>query len=85
VRVMELNARTTMSHYALAAKRRLEDPSSVSPSRIRRFAVVRLSELAELRGGGETVVCLTDPETAHSFVAVVVLETEASISLAELH
>jgi len=43
-----------------------------------------VSELAALRGGGETVVCLTDPETAHSFVAVVVLETEAAISSAEL-
>jgi len=41
VRVMELNARTTMSHYALAAKRRLTDPAGRSAAR--RFAVVRVS------------------------------------------
>jgi hypothetical protein len=66
-RVMELNARTTMSHYALAARRRLA-PSS--PTRApRRFVVVRLSELGTL--GGD-VVCLTDPKTATAFVACVV-------------
>ena len=53
VRVMELNARTTMSHYALAAKARL--PRAVS------FEVLRRSELAER---GPNVVELTDGEAS---------------------
>ena len=58
VRVLELNARTTMSHYALAAKRRV--PNAV------RFDVLRVSEAASR----SDLVCLTDPETATMFVAV---------------
>ena len=82
--VMELNARTTMSHYAMAAKRRLP--------RAERFEIIRLSELkalqetetaqaeAEAEGAGAgaagsgaaaEIVCLTDPETASMFCAVV--------------
>jgi hypothetical protein len=84
--VMELNARTTMSHYAMAAKRRLP--------RAERFEIIRLSELkalqeteiaqaeaeAETEGAGAgaagsgaaaEIVCLTDPETASMFCAVV--------------
>ena len=82
---MELNARTTMSHYAMAAKRRLP--------RAERFEIIRLSELkalqeteteteaeaeAETEGAGAAgsgaaaeIVCLTDPETASMFCAVV--------------
>ena len=59
VRVLELNARTTMSHYALAAKRRMP--------RARRFDVVRVSELA----GQPDLVPLTDPVTAVAYCAVV--------------
>ena len=62
-RVMELNARTTMSHYALAAKRRLGGGDGREP---RRFVVARLAELGNL---GDDVVCLTDPKTATAFVA----------------
>ena len=51
-RIMELNARTTMSHIALAAKRRV--PSA------RHFGVVRVAEVAEIAARCE-VVFLTDP------------------------
>jgi hypothetical protein len=88
--VMELNARTTMSHYAMAAKRRLP--------RAERFEILRLSELKALQetetaeaaqaeaaetetegagagaagsGAAAEIVCLTDPETASMFCAVV--------------
>lgn len=59
VRPMEVNARTTMSHYALASERRV--PGA------RRFDVIRVSELA----GRPELLPLTDPETAESFCAVV--------------
>ena len=42
VHIMELNARTTMSHYGMAAKRRFGRSA-------RRFKVIQLAELAELR------------------------------------
>ena len=65
--VMEVNARTTMSHYAIAAKRRV--PRAVQ------FQILRLSELEALkkRDGGRAendVLCLTDPEVAVMFCAV---------------
>lgn len=62
VRILELNARTTLSHYALAAKRRVPHAT--------RFDVLRVSE-ARARSN---LVCLTDPETAHSFVAAVTVQ-----------
>jgi hypothetical protein len=72
VRVMELNARTTMSHYAIAAKRRV--PRAV------RFEVLRLSELEAIKGGTkggiDDVLCLTDPETASQFCAVLHLQPQ---------
>ena len=65
--VMEVNARTTMSHYAIAAKRRVP--------RAMRFEILRLSELEALkkRDGGHVendVLCLTDPKAAIMFCAV---------------
>lgn len=70
VRVMELNARTTMSHYAIAAKARV--PRAV------RFEVLRLSELEEIKqrasGDDGNILCLTDPETALMFCAVLHLQ-----------
>ena len=59
VRPMEVNARTTMTHYALASERRV--PGAM------RFDVVHVSELA----GRPELLPLTDPETAESFCAVV--------------
>ena len=69
VRVLELNARTTMSHYAQAAKSRLfcgSDDGRVA----QKFVVARLSEFAGL---GPDVVPLTDPETASMFVACILV------------
>ena len=57
-RVLELNARTTMSHFALAAKRRV--PSA------RHFSVVRASTLIE----SPHLLPLTDPQTALVWCAV---------------
>jgi hypothetical protein len=70
VKILELNARTTFSHYALAAQRRV--PRAV------RFEVLRVSEAAER----PNLVYLTDPQVASMFVAVVEVaaargETEA--------
>jgi len=59
VKILELNARTTFSHYALAAQRRV--PRAV------RFEVLRVSEAAER----PNLVYLTDPQVASMFVAVV--------------
>jgi hypothetical protein len=58
-KVLEVNGRTTMTHYALAAKRRVPDAIS--------FGVVRVSELV----GRTDLVPLTDPTVATSFCAVV--------------
>ena len=60
VRLMELNARTTMSHYALAAQRRA--PAA------RTFEVLHLAELATR--SREHLVFLTDPDAATMFCAV---------------
>jgi carbamoylphosphate synthase large subunit len=72
VRVMEVNARTTMSHYAIAAKRRV--------ARAVRFEVLRLSELEAIMGGTganrDDILCLTDPETASTFCAVLHLQSQ---------
>jgi hypothetical protein len=57
-RILELNARTTMSHFALAAKRRV--PSA------RRFSVVRTSTLLD----NPHLLPLTDPQTALAWCAV---------------
>ena len=59
VKILELNARTTFSHYALAAQRRV--PRAV------RFEVLRASEAAER----PNLVYLTDPRVSSMFVAVV--------------
>ena len=59
VKILELNARTTFSHYALAAQRRV--PRAV------RFEVLRVSEAAER----PNLVYLTDPRVSSMFVAVV--------------
>ena len=76
VRVMELNARTTMSHYAIAAKRRVP--------RAERFEVLRLSELESIKGGAESgidnVLCLTDPDAASTFCAVLHLRPQLARS-----
>ena len=67
VRPLELNARCTMTHYALAARRRV--PGA------RRFEVLRVSDLA---AGRSDLVPLTDPEApGASFCAVVVVSTRA--------
>ena len=58
MRLLELNARTTMTHYALEAKRRVP--------RATRFKVVRLAELQARPG----LLPLTDPESATAFCAV---------------
>ena len=58
VRLLEVNARTTMSHYALAARRRV--PGAI------RFAVVPLSEAIARPG----LVLLTDAASATRFCAV---------------
>ena len=68
VQVMELNARTTLSHYALAAKLRV--PNAL------RFDVLRVSE-AEARND---IVYLTDPHTAKVFVAVVAVTTGTGVA-----
>ena len=57
----EVNARTTMSHYAAAAFARL------GGGEYSRFEVLRA---ADVRLGRDGVVCLTDPETAEAFCAV---------------
>ena len=71
---MELNARTTMSHYALAAQRRI--PTAW------RFEVALLSELPTLRQRaqerGNRLVCLTDPQVAKMFCAVVECRPESA-------
>ena len=63
VKILELNARTTFSHYALAAQRRV--PRAV------RFEVMRVSEAAER----PNLVYLTDPQVASMFVAVVEVDS----------
>ena len=79
VRVLEVNARTTMSHYALAAKRRVP--------RARTFEVLQLSELAARAAEpGAELVYLTDPTTASMFCAVLdcrntTLEEDVSTTL----
>ena len=60
VRLMELNARTTMSHYALAAQQRV--PAA------RTFEVLHLAELA--KRSREHLIFLTDPTVATMFCAV---------------
>ncbi len=57
LRLLELNARTTMGHYALALKKQV-------PTH-RYFRFVRLSELAHL-----DAIHLTDPEMASTWCAV---------------
>jgi hypothetical protein len=61
VRPLELNARTTMSHYAHAARRRVPGAQ--------RLDVLRVAELA----GRADLVPLTDPEGATHCAAVLVL------------
>ncbi len=57
LRILERNARTTMGHYALALRRRL-GPGGC-------FRVVRLDQIPS------GALCLTDPETATTWCAVV--------------
>ena len=66
VRFLELNARTTMAHYAMAAKRRI--PGA------RRFDCVRVSDLTP------NLVPITDPETATTWVVVMEIATGPSCS-----
>lgn len=64
VRLLELNARVNMAHYALAVKRRV--PSAL------RFNVVRVGDVAR----NPNLIPLTDPEEASTWCAVVELATK---------